>query len=521
MRPRHRRDSSRTLRGVVAAALGVTALLGLAAGVVANGGVTALGTSPRAEAGTPALAAVTVAESTPTPTPTPTSAPAQPGAERGAEQSGASDPRYPVQWPFEGPAWISDGFGPRVPPCVRCSSFHRGTDFLPGDGAPVYAIADGVVRSVEGSGGLGVHVVIGHTIDREPVTSTYAHLQVGSVPLAEGQVVKVGDFVGRVGSTGWSTGAHLHFELRLGGTEAVDAFAWLTRYAGPPRAGGGMIMGHAPGGIAHPAPHGTPWAPGGTATDWDYQTPEPGAAHHVGELTGLSASGASSAEERPTAASCGGTTLRLIGRFVDVTAVLVGATQVGVTRIDDGPSYLFTAPPAPPGPVTVAVASSEGLLPGTATLTYVEDPSCIASPPGAGSPAPGTGAPAQPPSFTEPVGTPEPSPTPEPGVTPTPTPIPEPSAGPGPAPATEPSATPEPDAITTPGPAPEPTSTPAPVSSPTPEASPAPGSSPAPEPVPQPSAQSQPAPVPSPTPQPSTSPQPSPAPKPSTTAAPD
>ncbi|HEY8590453.1 MAG TPA: M23 family metallopeptidase [Naasia sp.] len=138
-----------------------------------------------------------------------------------------------VQWPFAVTVPVSDGFGYRVSPCAGCSTQHQGTDFVPGSGAPVQAIADGVVRTVvESDSGLGVHVVIEHLVDGDLVTSTYAHLQFGSVPLSEGQTVTVGDLVGLVGNTGASTGPHLHFELRLGGTTAVDAYAWLQQHAG-------------------------------------------------------------------------------------------------------------------------------------------------------------------------------------------------------------------------------------------------------------------------------------------------
>jgi murein DD-endopeptidase MepM/ murein hydrolase activator NlpD len=136
-----------------------------------------------------------------------------------------------IQWPFAVTVPITDGFGARVSPCSGCSTQHQGTDFTPGYGAPIQAIADGVVRQVTSSDeGLGVHVVIDHLVDGDLVSSTYAHMQFGSVALSEGQAVKVGDLVGLVGNTGASTGPHLHFEIRLGGTRAVDAEEWLTAH---------------------------------------------------------------------------------------------------------------------------------------------------------------------------------------------------------------------------------------------------------------------------------------------------
>jgi murein DD-endopeptidase MepM/ murein hydrolase activator NlpD len=151
----------------------------------------------------------------------------------GGVESFVNNRQSDVQWPFAVAVPVTDGFGYRNSPCSGCSSMHQGTDFTPGYGAPVQAIADGVVRSVVSSdSGLGVHVVIEHLIGGDLITSTYAHMQFGSVPLWEGQAIGVGDLVGLVGNTGASTGPHLHFELRLGGTKAVDAYAWLQRHAG-------------------------------------------------------------------------------------------------------------------------------------------------------------------------------------------------------------------------------------------------------------------------------------------------
>ena len=139
-----------------------------------------------------------------------------------------NNPASPIQWPFTTGVPISDGFGPRLAPCGACSSFHKGLDMNPGEGAPIQAMADGVVSTVVGSdgGGLGVYVVIDHVLDGQKVQSWYGHMLTGSVKVTEGETVKVGQQVGNVGNTGISTGAHLHFEVHLDGT-AVDPYAWL------------------------------------------------------------------------------------------------------------------------------------------------------------------------------------------------------------------------------------------------------------------------------------------------------
>jgi murein DD-endopeptidase MepM/ murein hydrolase activator NlpD len=132
-----------------------------------------------------------------------------------------------IRWPFPSASPVSSGFGSRVAPCRGCSSKHNGVDFTPGMGTPVYAIADGVVGESAFGGSYGQHVYLDHVINGQPVESIYAHMIQGSSPLVAGQTVRVGDFIGLVGSTGASTGAHLHLEIRPDGVP-VDPFAWLT-----------------------------------------------------------------------------------------------------------------------------------------------------------------------------------------------------------------------------------------------------------------------------------------------------
>ena len=145
----------------------------------------------------------------------------------------SNDSRWTVQWPFRVSVPISDRFGARTAPTSGASTNHRGVDFTPGAGARIQAIADGVVTKVTGNdNSCGVHVVIEHVIGGEAVSSVYCHMQSGSVQVATGKRVSVGDTVGLVGNTGVTTGAHLHFEIRLNGTRAVDPIAWLKANAG-------------------------------------------------------------------------------------------------------------------------------------------------------------------------------------------------------------------------------------------------------------------------------------------------
>ncbi|MET1044085.1 MAG: M23 family metallopeptidase [Microbacteriaceae bacterium] len=132
----------------------------------------------------------------------------------------------PVRWPFPVAVPVSSGYGDRVAPCRGCSSEHAGVDFVPGAGTPIFAIADGVVKSHTEGGAYGNHVVIEHVINGKEVTSLYAHMQWGSSELSVGDTIAVGEFVGKVGNTGASTGPHLHFEIHLDGVP-VNPFTWL------------------------------------------------------------------------------------------------------------------------------------------------------------------------------------------------------------------------------------------------------------------------------------------------------
>jgi murein DD-endopeptidase MepM/ murein hydrolase activator NlpD len=137
-----------------------------------------------------------------------------------------NNPNGSIQWPFVGTVPISYGFGPRSA-CSFCSTYHLGVDFTPGSGVPIQAITEGVVSEVNlDSGGLGNHVIIDHVVNGQRVQSVYAHMQWGSIKVAVGQPVSVGTIVGLVGSTGASTGAHLHLEIHIDGTP-IDPFAWL------------------------------------------------------------------------------------------------------------------------------------------------------------------------------------------------------------------------------------------------------------------------------------------------------
>ncbi|PFG29213.1 peptidoglycan DD-metalloendopeptidase family protein [Paramicrobacterium agarici] len=144
------------------------------------------------------------------------------------ENTFTNDPNGTVQWPFSVGVHIGSGYGSRPGCSLGCSTNHLGQDFNPGYGAPIQAIADGVVvESTDAGGGFGVKIVIEHVIDGQMIHSLYGHMVPGSRTVQVGDHVSVGQIIGKTGNTGISTGPHLHFEILIGGTKHVDPLAWL------------------------------------------------------------------------------------------------------------------------------------------------------------------------------------------------------------------------------------------------------------------------------------------------------
>ncbi|MFD2674919.1 M23 family metallopeptidase [Gulosibacter bifidus] len=134
-----------------------------------------------------------------------------------------------VQYPFPMGVAITDRYGYRDAP-AGASSFHGGIDFTPGQGTPIGSLADGVVTKVDESqsSSFGIFVEVQHEINGERITTLYAHLDPGSVAVAKGDKVAVGDEIGKVGNTGISTGPHLHLEVHIG-EKYVDPLYFLKK----------------------------------------------------------------------------------------------------------------------------------------------------------------------------------------------------------------------------------------------------------------------------------------------------
>ncbi len=110
---------------------------------------------------------------------------------------------------------IASGFGFRIDPIYKTRKSHMGLDFAAPSGTPIYATADGIVKfSGFSTGGYGNHVIINHGFGYETL---YGHMvRVGAT---QGQQVKRGQVIGYVGSTGKSTGPHLHYEVHKSGVQ--------------------------------------------------------------------------------------------------------------------------------------------------------------------------------------------------------------------------------------------------------------------------------------------------------------
>ncbi|MBZ0216525.1 MAG: M23 family metallopeptidase [Fimbriimonadaceae bacterium] len=119
---------------------------------------------------------------------------------------------FPIRSPLTENHQVSSGFGSRIDPFRRTQAFHSGVDMRANRGVAVRATADGVVVMARRNAGYGKMVEISHA---NGLSTRYAHMS--RITVAEGEQVEAGDIVGRVGSTGRSTGPHLHYETRRNG----------------------------------------------------------------------------------------------------------------------------------------------------------------------------------------------------------------------------------------------------------------------------------------------------------------
>jgi murein DD-endopeptidase MepM/ murein hydrolase activator NlpD len=127
----------------------------------------------------------------------------------------------PVRFPVPRRSEITSGFGARADPFFHQLALHSGVDFRGVPGDAVRATAAGRVTNADYQGGYGLMVEVTHG---NGLVTRYGHLS--AIEVNAGQEVQTGDVVGRIGTTGRSTGPHLHYEVRVAG-EAVDPMRYL------------------------------------------------------------------------------------------------------------------------------------------------------------------------------------------------------------------------------------------------------------------------------------------------------
>ncbi len=141
------------------------------------------------------------------------------GNAAGGATGGSSGFVYPLP---AGTSYVSCSYGPRTHPLWGYQSFHYGVDLAAAANTPVYAIASGTVTLATYGDANGYYISLGHG---NGYGSVYCHLN--SFAVKAGEYVSQGQVIGYVGSTGWSTGPHLHFEIHVNGS-AVNPMNYVS-----------------------------------------------------------------------------------------------------------------------------------------------------------------------------------------------------------------------------------------------------------------------------------------------------
>ncbi|GAA4266156.1 M23 family metallopeptidase [Frondihabitans peucedani] len=140
-----------------------------------------------------------------------------------AKQGGASGIVNSQGWTKPAGGYITSGYGMRIDPYTGAHALHAGTDLGASCGSNIYAAHSGTVIYAGPYGGYGNFVLLDNG---DGISTGYGHIVDGGIHVAVGQHVDGGQVIAQVGSTGWSTGCHLHFETRPGGV-AVNAVPFM------------------------------------------------------------------------------------------------------------------------------------------------------------------------------------------------------------------------------------------------------------------------------------------------------
>jgi murein DD-endopeptidase MepM/ murein hydrolase activator NlpD len=128
-------------------------------------------------------------------------------------EDGKSARRFLMKTPVDG-ARLSSSFGPRKHPVLGYNKIHKGTDFAAPTGTPIMAAGSGVIERADWYGSFGRYVRIRHNGSYE---TAYAHMSAFAKGIKKGARVKQGQIIGYIGTTGRSTGPHLHYEVHFNG----------------------------------------------------------------------------------------------------------------------------------------------------------------------------------------------------------------------------------------------------------------------------------------------------------------
>lgn len=137
------------------------------------------------------------------------------GGGSGGSSGGSGGEIASSGWARPASGSLTSAYGYRIHPIYQSRIFHNGTDFGAGCGTPIYAAAAGVVARSGWNGGYGNYISINHSGGAQ---TAYAHIVDGGLLVRTGQSVSEGQLIARVGTTGGSTGCHLHFEIRVNGS---------------------------------------------------------------------------------------------------------------------------------------------------------------------------------------------------------------------------------------------------------------------------------------------------------------
>lgn len=141
-------------------------------------------------------------------------------AAKNSGTSSSSSPSYTAPavssgtWTRPASGRLTSPFGWRTHPTLGVQRQHRGMDIANSTGTPIVAAGDGVVTRAGWNGSYGNMIMITHMVGGQVYTTVYAHLS--SIGVSSGQQVGKGQFIGKMGTTGRSTGPHLHFEFHIG-----------------------------------------------------------------------------------------------------------------------------------------------------------------------------------------------------------------------------------------------------------------------------------------------------------------